>query len=101
MTFIRKGQLVDTKTIAQLAAEAPKQFHIHAEALGAIEKALAKVPGAHVERTDHMLRGSYSGDVNRLIALLAKHKVTDFTLENTDLESTFMKYYEGEEEKRA
>jgi len=98
VTFIRNGKIIDTKTIEQLAKEAPKQFRIAAGDRKALQAELAKLKGVHVEAVDHSLKGTFSGDVNQMLKVLARYDITDLSLENTDLEATFMKYYEGEEE---
>ena len=96
VTFIRHGHIMDIKTMEQLFAEAPKQFRITAPNRTAIKADLAQLPGVHVESIDHSLTGTYDGDVNKLLKLLAKHQLTDLSLQNTNLEATFMKYYEDE-----
>jgi hypothetical protein len=49
---------------------------------------------SHVQANHNMVRADFTGDVNELLKLLAGYKVENFTLQDADLESTFMQYYE-------
>lgn len=96
VSFIRKGQIVDTKTVSQLAKESPKQFRIITPHPESLHKELKKLSRLTVEARDGSLIGTYSGKMDKLLRVLSRHEITDLTLENADLESTFMKYYEDE-----
>ena len=96
VTFIKDGRVLDTKTVAQLATDAPKQFRLMGPSLAKLSKDLSKLSGVILIDTEQGIKGTYGGDINKLIAVVSKHKISDFALEDTDLEATFMKYYEGE-----
>lgn len=98
VAFIRSGKIVATKTMEQLTKESPKQFSVSTPAPARLKKALTKLQGIHMKEAAGSLVGTYSGDVNELLAVLAKHTVTDMIFEDTNLEESFMKYYEDEEQ---
>lgn len=97
VAFIREGRLVDIKTVSQLAQESPKRIRITSGTLSAIKKDLKGLPGLSFSSTKDELVGEFKGDVNVLIKSLSKHKLTDFSLEDIDLEESFMKYYQPKE----
>jgi len=93
VTFISHGSIVATQSISSLTAESPKLLKLSADktTLAAVEKLAGVTVTTH--HTSH-LEATFQGDVNQLISLIAKHKVKDLSLSDTDLETTFMKYYE-------
>lgn len=97
VTFIREGRIIATKPIAAIAKESPKEFSVETND-NELMTALKKLKGMEfVESSVSSAHGHYVGDVNDLIKLLAKHKVDSLTLQDAELESIFMKYYEGED----
>lgn len=94
--FIRQGKIVDIKPIADLTKQAPKQFRLTGATPELIDK-LGQLKGLVIVKDGgQQLSGTYQGDVNRLLKLLSQYKLTDFTFQEPDLESLFMKYYEGD-----
>jgi ABC-2 type transport system ATP-binding protein len=94
VTFIREGELIATKQTHELAAESPKQFRIMASDGRQLRKALQAIKGVTLAPAqDGTISGTYQGDVNALLGLLARHKLSDFSLEDADLETIFMQYY--------
>jgi ABC-2 type transport system ATP-binding protein len=93
VTFIREGRIIATKSVNELAVESPKLLRLHADksALAEVEK-LAGIIATN--RQTGLLDATYQGDLNKLLAVLATHKIKDFSLSDTDLETAFMKYYE-------
>lgn len=94
VAFIREGKLVANTTIQELAKAAPKQVRITSEDAklpGTIKK-LKGVSDIHAQH--HIIKFDYAGDSNALLAALAKHKLLDVSIENSDLESMFMTFYE-------
>jgi ABC-2 type transport system ATP-binding protein len=95
VTFIREGRIIATKRTSELAAESPKQFHVIAKNNAVTRKALQQTKGVQLAPAeDGAITGTYQGDVNELLTVLAKHKLTDFSLQDADLEASFMRYYE-------
>lgn len=93
VAFIRDGELVATKNIDELMNESPKLLNVTADK--PLLERLEKVAGVRaIKLSDGTLQATFQGDVNQLLAALNGHKVQDFTLSDTDLETAFMKYYE-------
>lgn len=97
VAFIREGRVVASSTMDELASVAPKQAVIISsdKKLNTGLKKLSGVSNLEVKGTHHSF--NYNGDSNALIKLLSSCKIDDFSLSNTDLESTFMTYYEKTE----
>ncbi len=94
MAFIRAGKLVAVKTREELAAGAVKHVRIIATDKS-LSPELSKLPGVNIEASETgQLIFSFSGNVNSLLALLSKHRVKDVTIQEADLETIFMGYYE-------
>lgn len=93
VAFISHGNLVATQSISALTAESPKLLKVAADksTLDAIQKLAGVTVTSH--HASH-IEAAYQGDINVLIAIIAKHKVKDLSLSDTDLETAFMKYYE-------
>lgn len=93
VAFIREGQIVANTTIDELARSAPKHVRVTSED-PKLQAAIRKLKGvAELHAHHHTLKFAYKGESGPLLATLAKHKVSDISIENTDLESTFMTFY--------
>lgn len=94
VAFIRQGKIIASTTIEELAKAAPK----HVRLAPAYPKLVSAVEGltdaTNLIAGHQNLQFSYGGDVNKLMKLLVKHQLTDLSIENADLESTFRTYYE-------
>jgi ABC-2 type transport system ATP-binding protein len=93
MAFIRSGKLVAVKRIEELALETPKHFVIDTKdtKLGI---ALEEIDGVVLsESKKSKLRGSFRGDINVFLKVVVAHGVEDISIDDSDLESTFMTYY--------
>lgn len=96
VTFIREGRIIATQPVSAIAKDSPKDITVSTKSKDLLMK-LQKLSGIRVaDKTADMIRGTYSGDVNKLLRLLAGYTVESFTLSEAELESAFMKYYENE-----
>lgn len=96
-TFIRDGRLVATRPISDIAKESPKDITVNTHSKDLMKK-LKKFPGLTVIDTqEDMIVGRFSGDINRLLRLLSGYTIENFTLQDVELETAFMQYYENEE----
>lgn len=97
VTFIRDGKIIDTKAMGALTRELPKMFRVQG-ATKTLHDRLKKLEGvSSLKAVDGSLRGSYLGDINNLLRVISASKVSDFSVQDTDLETAFMKYYEAED----
>ena len=97
VTFIREGRIIETKAMESLASELPKMFMVQGEAKG-LSASLQKLKGVSLlAAADGRLRGSYEGDINELVRVIAGFKVENFSVQDADLETAFMKYYEAKD----
>lgn len=96
VAFIREGQLIAVQHMQDLAVDAPKRLKI-ISADKALKKALVELKGLRfLASTGNELDCSYEGEISILLKLLAKHPPEDLTIQEADLETIFMKYYEGQ-----
>lgn len=94
VAFIRQGEIVANTTIEELAKNAPKHVRITSDDTK-LAAAVKKLKGASdITAHHHGIKFAYKGAPGPLLALLSKHKMADVSIENTDLESTFMTFYE-------
>lgn len=94
VTFIRKGEIVASKPLVDVMKDAARQVVARGVTKQA-SVALRKVPGVQNYQTiDGDVRFAFQGDVNVLLKALAGIKMTDLTIQESDLESIFMNYYE-------
>jgi ABC-2 type transport system ATP-binding protein len=95
VAFIRDGQVGTSKPLSEIIEGLPKRVRI----LGAskeLQQRLHKLPGAEtVKASDELVNFTYSGKPQTLLKLLAGEQITDVTIQDYDLETIFMKYYEG------
>lgn len=95
VAFIREGRVVTSKPLAEIVRGLPKQVRVMG-ASRSLQQNLKRLPGTKAEKTnDGMMSFTYSGEVNELLQLLSKAKITDLTIHDPDLETIFMQYYEG------
>ncbi len=101
VAFIRQGKIVASSMMSDLAKATPKQAFVVStdKKLPAALKKLAGVTKLSAKGSQHTF--NYTGDSNKLIKLLSGYKLEDFSISSTDLESTFMTYYEQTSEETA
>ncbi len=94
VAFIRAGSVIAHTPVRELAAGLPQQVQISG-ADADLANELKKLSGFMVHaQTQHTISGSFAGDINNLLRLLSKHKITNLHMHEADLETVFMKYYE-------
>lgn len=92
--FIREGELVAVRSIEELESSSSKHVRVTSTD-HKLMSAVSKLPGVKIQtRAASSITFSLDGDVNNLLSLLAKHKVQDITINEADLETIFMHYYE-------
>jgi ABC-2 type transport system ATP-binding protein len=93
--FIRGGELVTEKTIADLQSLAAHRFDITFQDKAPLA-ALQKLPKAEVQAlNDHAVTVRLQGDLQSLFALLAKHHVVALDKHEVNLEEEFLHLYEN------
>ncbi len=96
VAFIRQGKIIADKTLDELAEAAPKQIRIICkdEKLASRLKKLSGV--ANLKASARHVSFTYTGSVNGLLKALATFDLEDLAIQEADLESTFMHYYEDD-----
>lgn len=95
VSFIRDGRLIATRPVEDITHQAPKQLMVSTTNRKLLAQ-LSEMPDLELsQETKTTIHGTYSGDVNALIKLLAGYKLDAFSLQEADLESAFIQYYEG------
>lgn len=94
VAFIREGRIIAIKELSAIAKDSPKQISVRTRdktLLGHIKK----LNGTQaVTATGITTSFTYTGDINGLLPIIAKHKIEHLTVQDADLETVFMKYYE-------
>jgi ABC-2 type transport system ATP-binding protein len=94
--FIRDGQLINVTTLEGLLEHTPRNVMIHF-ANTAPKKEVFALPGLeNLSQKGKLATFTYSGDINRLLRLLAGHKLKSLDIQEADLEDLFMNYYKKE-----
>ncbi len=96
VAFIREGRLVANTTVAGLAKAAPKRVRV-TSGDAKLPAVIKQLKGAtSLQAHHHVLEFAYQGEAKLLLGALAQANVTDICIENADLESIFMTFYEEE-----
>jgi ABC-2 type transport system ATP-binding protein len=91
--IIKQGRMVAVETLKELAGKRLHKVEVRFDK--PIKKSEFEFDG--VENIDEIPDGlifSIGGDVNPVLAKLAKYKVTDISITHADLEEIFLKFYE-------
>lgn len=96
VAFIRQGTLVANTTMEALTDAAPKQAIVYSEDKK-LKTSLQKLEGVtNLTHKGFKYSFHFNGNSNQLLHSLSTHEITDFSVSRSDLESTFMTYYEDE-----
>jgi len=87
VSLIRAGEIVDTRTLAELRAGRPRIVRVRSSA------PLALPDCDLLESADGWQRYAARGDVKVLLAALATAPIDDVTIEDASLEDIFLGYY--------
>lgn len=94
VAFIGNGQIIVVKPLATIIKMVPKRLFVSTKSKDLLSK-LRNFPSLVLEdNKDNAIYGNFSGDINKLLRLLAGYTVEGFSLSDGDLESIFMKYYD-------
>lgn len=94
--FIKDGKLVQISDLATLLEQASRQVVV--KFAKTVPQELRKMSGIrNLEENNGTLRFTFGGDINVLLALLAKHSVLHIEISEANLEELFMSYYKKEE----
>lgn len=96
VTFIRSGKVVASKSLTEIIESSARLVTIKGAAKTATDKFI-KLGGVQQFRRDgDQVSFTYKGDMNMLVSSLAKLKLVDLIIQEGDLETIFMQYYEAE-----
>jgi ABC-2 type transport system ATP-binding protein len=93
--FIKGGKLVQTSDLSTLLEQASRQVTVRFEKATPAE--LRKISGVrNLHEAGGTTRFTFGGDINKLLALLAKHPLLHIEISEANLEELFMSYYKKE-----
>jgi ABC-2 type transport system ATP-binding protein len=99
VAFIKDGQIIDTTSVEGLTANAAKQVQVRVPVAGLakLRKTVSALTGVHLRESaeEYVLKFSFSGDPNALLAVLSQHDVQDLVIKEPELEEIFMHYYQA------
>lgn len=100
MIFIRSGMVVADKTMEELSKAAPKRIKIISKDK-TLRKSLQELTGCeNLKVVKSTIEFTYTDSIPRLVSLLNSHTFSDLSIMDSDLEETFMGYYENVEEQK-
>lgn len=96
VAIIKEGKIIEVKNIADFANKRIKKITLKLSQ--DIKEEIKAVGGEIIESSEKILVFSYSGDINKLLAVISKYELQDLIIEEKKLSEVFMSYYEMEEE---
>lgn len=94
VAFIRSGELVAMGSMRELSLGLPKRVQLSSDDKG-LPGALKKLTGVgEIKRMGNRLEFAFRGDINALLHFLNRHNLSNMNIQDADLETVFMKYYE-------
>lgn len=96
VAFIRQGKIIANKTLDELAEGSPKEIRVICtdKSLAARIKRLGGVK--HLKASGKHITFSYAGSINDLTHLFGMYTLEDLAIQEAELESTFMQFYEDD-----
>jgi ABC-2 type transport system ATP-binding protein len=96
VAFIRQGEIIANKTLDELAEGSPKEIRVICsdKSLATRIKRLTGIK--HLKASGKHITFSYVGSVNDLTHLFGMYNLEDLTIQEAELESTFMQFYEDD-----
>lgn len=96
VAFIKEGKIIAVEDVKDLVAKSPKIIKIRTDDKK-LRQAAAGLSGvAILQGSGPVLEFTYTGDIRQLLKLLAGAHIGNLTIEDADLETIFMKYYEAD-----
>lgn len=95
VAFIREGKIIAIQGLAEIGENLPKRVHLHSFDKALVQKIKKLAGTTDFKHVGNVMEFMYTGDVNKLTALLSQHKLLGLTVTEADLENIFMKYYKG------
>lgn len=93
--IIREGQIIACDSVEALTQTTAKRVHVQ----GTVD--VSELDGIRdLHKTNEGVSFLYGGDINKLIQLLAKQRISDLSVSEPDLEEIFMHYYTNGGEKK-
>jgi ABC-2 type transport system ATP-binding protein len=94
VAFIREGKVIAVKRMSEIAKSAPRRLRIISSD-PALAQQLRTLKGIkQLAHSQGSIVCTYEGDINALLKLLQAIKLKDLTIQEEDLETVFMRYYE-------
>ncbi len=95
VAFIKEGKIIGIKALDEIGLDAPTQVRIGSKDTQ-LKSKLVKLNGvSNLTESGNNLNLTFNGDINKLVAFLAKYKISHLMIQETDLETMFMQYYRG------
>ena len=102
LAIIRDGEVVTHKSLKDIVTSAPRIVRLSTDGSYHPAQLVKNLKGVGaLNRHDHSVSFSFNGDINELLAQIAKKPLTNVVIQNAELEDIFMSYYSNQEEKHA
>jgi ABC-2 type transport system ATP-binding protein len=98
VAFIRQGKIIANKTLDELADASPKEVRVICGDT-TLASRIKRLSGAkHITAKGKHISFTYLGSPNELTHIFGMYDLEDLVIQEADLETTFMKYYEEKSE---
>lgn len=92
VAIIKEGKIIEINDITNLANSNFVKIKIESDKIDEIEKEL--IIEKIIKKENDMIEFLYSGDINEIVTILGKYKVSKLLIQDLDIENIFMHYYE-------
>jgi len=96
VAFIRQGKIIANKTLDEIAEGSPKEIRVICTDKSLVTRIKRLTGIKHMKVSGKHITFSYAGPVNDLTHLFGMYNLEDLTIQEAELESAFMQYYEDD-----
>ncbi len=98
LAIIRGGEVVTHRSLKDIVSAAPRIVRLAGDRSNSPARIVKDLAGvSNLVSHDHSVSFSFTGDINQLLARLAKQPLKNVTIQNAELEDIFMSFYAGDQ----
>ncbi len=92
LATIKEGSIIRIDQVAAINREAYKKYRITCEGLSESDFAIAGI--TELKKQGDEITFFHSGDINKVIEIVARYRINDMQIDEPTLEEIFMHYYQ-------
>ncbi len=93
VAFIRAGRIITSRPLMEITSNLPRQIRITSNDKTLHAKLKSQKGVSEVKIVGGVISCTYAGHADLLLKVLSRYKITDISIQPTDLETVFMEYY--------